>query len=315
MQILLKIRLLQLYRELVKAGWWAVLIALIIYLCIVIKIVRPSVALWQGSELILLFMMTLFSIHSLRKDKRLLKQIFPNNYKKYLFLEYVSFSLPLTIPYLFSDFKIGIIIFLISCFLINQLDISVKTSLKNQSIILKKFISSNNFEWIAGMRKSQYLIITLYIFGIIISYWHFAGFITLGVITFVFSTFYDNCESQFVLTLEANNSPNFIISKLRMHLWQYTKFILPFLFCYFIHYPDKYIFYLPLLSVYYANFIVFILNKYKSYIPNVRLSSNMIIASLCFFGMFLPYLFPISFVLIFIFYRKSIHNLKDYFHA
>ena len=315
MQNLLKIRLLQLYRELGKSGWWAVLVALIIYLAIVIKITRPSVVLLQGSELILFFVMALFSINSLRNDKRLLKQIFPDNYKKYLFVEYALFSLPFTIPYLFSSFKIGIIISLISCFIITQLDISVKINLKNQAIILKKFISPNNFEWIAGMRKSQYLIIVLYIFGIVISYWHFAGFITLGVITFAFSTFYDNCESQFILTLEANNSRDFIVSKLKMHLWQYTKFLLPFLFCYFIHYPEKYIFYLPLLLVYYANFIVFILNKYKSYIPNSHLSSNMVIAGLCFAGMFLPYLFPISFVLIFIFYRKSIHNLKDYFYA
>ena len=315
MQILLKIRLLQLYRELVKAGWWAVLIALSVYVIVIIKIVRPSVALLQGLELIPMFLTILFSVNSLRKDKRLLKQIFPNNYQQYLFIEYSIFSLPFTIPYLFSGFKIGIIIFLILCFIITQLDISVKINLKNQSIILKKFISPNNFEWISGMRKSQYLIITLYIFGIVISYWHFAGFITLGVITFLFSTFYDNCESQFILTLEENNSRDFIVFKLKTHLWQYTKFILPFLFCYFIHYPDKYIFYLPLLLVYYANFTVFILNKYKSYIPNSHLSSNMIIASLCFLGMFLPYLFSISFVLIFVFYRKSIHNLKDYFYA
>ena len=155
MRNILKIRLLQLYRELVKAGWWAILIALIIYLAIVIKITRPSVVLLEGSELILLFVMALFSINSFRKDKRLLKQIFPDNYKKYLFVEYILFSLPLTIPYLFSGFKIGIIIFLISCFVITQLDISVKINLKNQAIILKKFISPNNFEWIAGMRKTN----------------------------------------------------------------------------------------------------------------------------------------------------------------
>ena len=75
MQNLLKIRLLQLYRELVKAGWWAVLIALIIYFTVVVKITRPSVALLEGSELVILFVMALFSINSLRKDKRLLKQI------------------------------------------------------------------------------------------------------------------------------------------------------------------------------------------------------------------------------------------------
>jgi hypothetical protein len=315
MTTLLKIRYLQLYRELVKAGWWAVLVALVIYVMLVIKIVRPSVALLQGSELIMLFSIIVFSINSIRKDKRLLKQIFPESFKKYLFLEYTIFSLPITIPYLFSNFPIGIIIFLFACLLIVQLNFSAQIKLNNQSILLKKFIAHNNFEWIAGMRKNQYLIILLYLFGIVISYWHFAGFITLGVITFLFSEFYNTCESQFVLTLEENNSRNFIISKLKLHLWQYTKIILPFLLCYFIHYPDKWIFYLPLLFVYYANFMVFILNKYKSYIPNTRLHSNIIIVGLCFLGMFVPYLFPISIVLVFVFYGKSITNLKAYFHA
>jgi hypothetical protein len=315
MTTLLKIRFLQLYRELVKAGWWAVLVALVIYGMVVIKIVRPSVALLQGSELIFVFLLFIFSINSIRKDKRLLKQIFPDSFKIYLFVEYLIFSLPFTIPYLFSNFKIGIIIFLFFCFLITQLDISVKINPKNQTILLKKFIATNNFEWMAGMRKNQYLIILLYLFGIVISYWHFAGFITLGVITFIFSDFYNNCESQFILTLNENNSRGFIISKLKSHLWQYTKIILPLLFCYFIHYPEKYLLYLPLLLIYYANFTVFILNKYKSYIPNARLHSNIVIVGLCFLGMFVPYLFPISIILVFVFYSKSITNLKDYFHA
>ncbi len=315
MIILLRIRSLQFYRELVNAGWWAVFVALIIYIMVVIKIVQPSVALLQGSELIILFSLTIFSINSIRKDKRLLKQIFPDNYKKYLFVEYAIFSLPFTIPYFFSNFQIGIVIFLLVCFLITQLDISTKINLRNQTIILKKFVSTNNFEWIAGMRKSQHLIILLYVFGVVISYWHFAGFITLGVITFIFSAFYDTCESQFILTLNEKSSRDFIITKLKVHLWQYTKFILPFLLCYFVQYPDKYIFYLPLLLVYYANFMVFILNKYKSYIPSTQLHSNIVIVGLCFIGMFIPYLFPISIILLFIFYSKSITNLKDYFHA
>lgn len=315
MQSLLKIRFLQIFRELAKAGWWAVLITVFIYITLLIKIIRPSVALLSGSELTLLFIAIIFSINSFRKDKRLLKLILPENYKFYLFIEYIVFSLPFSSPYLFSDFKIGIIIFWLLCFLIVQIDISAKINLLNQPIILKRFISSNNFEWISGLRKNQYLIILLYALGIIISYWHFAGFITLGLITFLFSTFYIDCESQIILTLEIQNSRNFIIHKLKTHLWQYTKFIFPFLICYFLHYPDKYIFYVPLLLAYYANFAVFILNKYKSYIPNTHLSSNLVIASMCFFGIFLPYLFPISFILLFVFYRKSITNLKDYSDA
>lgn len=195
MQNLLKIRFLQISRELIKAGWWTILITLFIYMALLIKIIRPSVDLFASSELLLPLIAILFSINSFRKDKRLLKLIIPENYRLYLLIEYLIFGLPFSIPYLFSEFKIGIIIFCISCFLIAQLDFSIKINLQNQPIILKRFISPNNFEWISGLRKNQYLIIFLYAVGIVISYWYFAGFIILGLITFSFSAFYIDCES------------------------------------------------------------------------------------------------------------------------
>ncbi len=230
-------------------------------------------------------------------------------------LEYLCLTLPVLIPMLVLGLYLEIILFCISLFLLPFFNFSLNINTFKIPNLLSFGIDRHNFEWIAGMRRMQFAFVILYSLGIVIGFYHFAGFITLGLITFIFSVFYEECESQFVLTFEFDSTKVFLINKLKRHILQYTKVSLPLLLFYFMRYPEKYIFYLPLLLIYYTNFIVFILNKYKSYIPNQKITSNRIIAGLAFMGMFLPYLFPISFVLCFIFYRKSIINLKTYFHA
>ena len=315
MNSIIKIRFLQIYRELVKAGWMATFVSLILYGLIVLKITQSSIMPPSADELVIIFALIVFSIHSIRKDKRTLKVILNNQVKKFYFLEYLIFSFPFIFPLILHQNYLGILLFYFLILLTIFLDISINLGKDKRTVWLSKFIEKDNFEWIAGMKKIQYLMIVIYIFSIILSYWHFAGFICLAVITFLFSNCYNECESQFVLTLRENSSNEFINNKLKKHLIQYFIFISPILFIYFIHYPDKWIFYLPLLIVYIANYIVYILNKYKSYTPNQILHSNGIIVAITATGMFIPYLFPISLILVFVFYSKSIHNLKTYFHA
>jgi hypothetical protein len=315
MKNLIKIRFLQVYRELIKAGLWAALIGLIIFGFLIIKITQSSILPPTPNEFALIFCFLIWAIHSVRKDKRTLSVIFPNTIKQFYFIEYSVFSLPLIIPLIIHGDYLGILLFYFSILVIIILDISVDLSSKKKGILLSKFIEKDNFEWLAGMRNVQFFMIILYLFCLVISYWHFAGFICLGLITFMFSSCYNECESQFILTLKESNSKDFVKKKLKKHLIQYFKFILPILIAYFIHYPDKWIFYVPLLIVYVANYMVYILNKYKSYIPNQTLQSNAVIVGLTSAGMFIPYLFPISLILVFVFYPKAIQNLKPYFHA
>jgi hypothetical protein len=315
MKNLIKIRWIIIYRELSRAGWWACFVGLILYAGLIIKITNSSILPPSPNEFSFLFGLVVFALHSIRKDKRMLSIIFHEKVKLYYLSEYIIFSLPFILPFLFHKDFIGIFLFYISCLLIVFFDFSVNFNNKKQIVWLSRFIPKNNFEWIGGMRKNQYPIIVLYLFCVIISYWHFAGFICLGVITFCFSVFYEDCENQVVLTLQQSNSRDFIKDKLRKHSLQYFKFLSPIILIYILHYPDKWIFYLPLTVVYYSNYILYILNKYKSFVPNQTLRANFIYVGLTFLGMFIPYLFPISILLIFVFYPKSIQNLKPYFNA
>jgi hypothetical protein len=315
MKNLLQIRLLQIYRELGKAGLWAVFVGLIIYVSIIVRITKSSILPPAPNEFALIFGMIIFSVHSIRKDKRILSVIFPEKLKFYFFLEYTVLSLPFIIPFFVHGDFVGIFLFYGCCILAILFDISISIGYKKKKVILNYFIKKSNFEWLSGMRRVQYPIIMLYIFCLVISYWHFAGFICLGVITFLFSNFYDECESKTILTLNIETSIIFIQSKLKKQIIQYVKFIFPILLFYLIHYPHKWIFYVPLTIVYLANYILYILNKYRSYQPNKTLRANFVYVAITFLGMFIPYLFPISLILIFVFYPKAIQNLKSYFHA
>jgi hypothetical protein len=315
MKNLLQIRFLQIYRELIKAGWWASLVGLIIYGFLVIKITQSSVSPPTPNELALAFCFGVLAIHSIRKDKRTLSVIFPNSIKQFYFLEYSVFSFPLTIPLIIHQDYIGILLFYSSIFITIIFDFSVDLAFKKKRVLLSKFIKKNNFEWISGMRKTQYTFIIIYLFCVIISYWHFSGFICLGVITFLFSEFYIECENQTILTLQYKSSKSFIQNKLKKQALQYLKFVFPILLVYLIHYPDKWVFYVPLMMVYLANYLVYILNKYKNYQPNRTLRANYVFVVITTIGMFIPYCFPISLIMLFQFYPKAIQNLKSYFHA
>ena len=171
------------------------------------------------------------------------------------------------------------------------------------------------FEWRAGMRKNQYLFIILYILAIAIGQKYGQAFIIIGLITFVFASFYNEAEPKVFLIIKHNNAYDFIISKLLTHVKWYLFFTLPLFLFYFISYPKFILFYIALYIIYILNFLVFILNKYKSYIPNKLNNSNTVIIGLLFAGLFLPFLFPISIILVVVYYQKSVKNLKSYFNA
>ena len=190
MKKLLYIRFLQIYRELLKAGWWASVVGLVLYGMLIIKITQSSVLLPMPNELALAFCFCIWAIHSIRKDKRTLSVIFPNEIKQLYFLEYSIFSLPFIIPLIIHGDYIGIVLFYISVLITVFLDISIDLGAKKKTVWLSKLIEKDNFEWLAGMRKTQYPIMGLYIFCIVISYWYFAGFICLGMITLFFSDYY-----------------------------------------------------------------------------------------------------------------------------
>lgn len=308
---LLKIRLFQLFRELKNAGLFAGIISLLIYSGIVIRILKESEMPPDRMQMAGLFALGILMLHLNRKDKNFLKITGISSFQLF-FWEYLLFSLPFIIPFLFTG-KWYLFFVLSAWFLmISSIDFTISRNSYTFKIWFKSLIPSQNFEWIAGMRRYQYSIFIIYILAFFLGFWHYSAFICVGILTFCFSGFYNECESRNILCLTDLKSKGFIMEKLKKHVFLFLKLLSPLILFYACMYPAEIYIFLLLLITYIANYIVFILNKYKSFVPDTRLSSNQFLVSFLFLGIFLPYLFPVSLVLIFIFYRKAVLTLNFY---
>jgi hypothetical protein len=257
----------------------------------------------------------IITIHFSRNDKKIIEVVLNQKSKILYLLEYNLLILPFSISLLFGETPYIFFILHICVTILPLLKAPNSIHLNGNSFLIFKFLPYYLFEWRAGLRKNQLTVVFLYLLTLILGYWYFSSFIILGLLTFSFSAYYNEFEPRNILLLFNGNAKAFIWQKMKSHLTFYILFISPILVLYFVKYPKYSIFYIPLLICYILNFLVFLLNKYKSYIPNEYNNSNTGILIMIFFGMFLPYFFPISTILVFIFYKKSITNLNQYLNA
>jgi hypothetical protein len=318
---LLKIRLLQAQRELRSVGLlYAFFIAIVLFV-VLYKIAFRGVAWMTDWQVAVLILALVASVHMARNDKRLLNAIFGTKVWQVYFLEYTLATLPFALDLALTGLFWTLPAIIGGCgvlaYVLNVVDfqrlISIKFSNTSSSIWLWWMIKPQNFEWRAGMRKTQAIIIPLYLGTLYMVTIDFAGFWLLGFMPLLFSGFYQEFESWQILLLQGTSAKEFINQKLKTHVGLFLVFVSPIVLLYLIVYPQRWYVFLALVSVYVLNFTVLILSKYKSYIPNGYNISNTTIMALIFMGVFLPYLFPISLVLVLVFYPKSIKNLKGYF--
>jgi hypothetical protein len=313
-QYLLKLRLKQAQRNLKSVGLLYGIFIIAFYAMVLMKLFKSNTVENLQITAILL-VISILSLHFTRSDKRFIFTTFHENAIKIFIAEYNLLVLPISftlilgpVPYLFFavHFAISLIAF------IEKTTLSISFT---GNYLFFTFIPKNMFEWRAGMRKNQYFIILLYLLCLGLGFKFYGSFVILGIITFILSSFYNEAEPRNILLINHKNGNEFLIEKMKDHIKFYLIFIAPILLLYFVKYPKYWIFYIPLLLIYILNFLVFILNKYKSYIPNQLNNSNSAIVGMMFIGMFIPFLFPLSIILVFVYYRKSIKNLNQYFNA
>lgn len=310
---LLKLRIIQAQRIFTSLGFLYSLFVLIVYGLTVYKLFfNQDKETHQVATIF--FAIIIFSIHVSRNDKQFLSYLFPQYLERKFALEYSLLLLPFSFPLLFGDFKIGYIITHLVAIGTPYLKSKITINFSVNYLIFK-FIPKYMFEWRAGMRKNQYIFFALYLLAFGIGLKFGQAFIIIGLITFVFSSFYNEAEPLNFLIINHNNAKSFLHQKLQNHLKWYLILILPLFIFFSLKYSNFILFYIPLFIIYILNFIVFILNKYKSYIPNKLNNSNTVITGFIFAGIFLPFLFPISVILVFVYYQKSIKNLNQYFNA
>lgn len=306
------LRYRQLLSILQKTGWVYTFLAM----CLLIGLFLQLIGISKSSPLwILILPFSIIPFHQNRKDKRLLQQIFlEKTWLVYLF-EYEILTIPFVVwnvlwsqNWVLGSLTVGIVALLAR--------FQPNVELNWRAIRLKHaWIPPSQFEWRAHFRQNGWGIYGLYLLTIVIGVWHWAGFIGIGLVTISLAGCFNYCESLFILKLEYQRAYSFLKAKILSQFFLFTKFIAPLVLWYLFRFPEHWLAYLILLLFYCLNFTIFILNKYKSYIPNESVTSGKVYAGMILLGMLLPYFFPISIVLFVVFYPKAIRNLQTYFYA
>jgi hypothetical protein len=309
---LVKIRYLQLKRQLQYAGIFYALL-LVAFFAITVAAVfilyrqqdkSPYYA--DGLALIVL------SIHYSRKDSDFVRRqvSFPLSN---IFSEYLVFTLPFTLPFLFSPnwfyFPALIIVF----FLIACLNIKRKKG-RAFATGITGFIPAKDFEWIAGLKKSQFMVLPLLLLAFGFSWLRIAPLALLWLMMTVVISFYQECESLQVLYATGSDARPFLREKIISHSKLVLIIFIPVLVINSIFHPGMIFINLAFLLLQLILLALAIVMKYATYEPGADLRGNSLLLGISSFMILIPFLFLIPMLLAIRKYGRACQNLKSYFH-
>ncbi len=309
---LIKIRFLQIYREIIDIGLFRGLIIFVIMLPMFMGFLYQRLSMPIYNHIITGFaLFFVLLIHRQRKDYNFLVKIskFP---PLTFFIEYLVFSIPLITLFIATFQIVHLAIYMVLLLPISFL-IPLPKVVRTNTLFIK-YIPSGLFEWKSGFRKNTFAIILFYVIGILGIYSIWFSVVSLFLIIMVISSFYSEFEPRKILEASELNSSNFLKTKILGHLKYLILFILPIFVISLAHY-EYWIFILIAFLVVINLVAGAILLKYAFYYPNDVSGIHQIVVSIVLFLAIIP---PISIVLLllnFLFYFKAVQNLNNYLNA
>jgi len=306
--ILIKIRLLQIFREARAAGIYSIPVAatfifLVYYFAEIYKIEKGA---WI---LITLIFITCLSIQLSRSDKLFVFTHINNSYFE-IYTEYVALSLPFSITSLLTDQWFCYPVLLFSLLPVPMIRFNVKrtTMLRNISFI----IPPSDFEWISGFRKSFVLLVPIYFLALAFSWFRILPLFLLWFFTISILPFYNECESMHILR-EGNLSPEkFLKNKISRHFRYLLLLSAPVLIVNTIFNFDDWLVNFVFIPVQLSLIVFAISLKYAFYRPNQKFISKNILLSFISISSVIPYFLPLPVIMSVIYYRKAKNNLSNY---
>lgn len=254
---------------------------------------------------------TILSIQINRKDKKFIANLMQQPHLLYT-IEYTLFTLPIIGLLLLSGNWVCTLFLIVSYLLIATINYNLIKKVTHLN--LSRFITSLNFEWIAGFRKNVILFIVIYIIALILSFVNIVSLLLLLLLTTIIGSVYNECE-----TLETISSPelgarHFLNKKLETHLKLYGILILPIIVLYCCLNPATLTFAILFACGGAINIAFFITTKYMLYIPQTKLRANAVYHGLALAGIIFVFLLPIPILLFFRNYKRALLNLNSYLH-
>ncbi len=258
---------------------------------------------------VFLVLSTLATVHFQRADQGFLVH-FPIKPQILFVLEYLAIGLVFIATLSLKWYWLQALTLLLGIGVIAH--IPIKKQVLNIKIIPLPFIMTPAFEWKSGVRKSFLPLLLLYIVALSLLKTPFAmplGVITLGLIV---SGFYMESEPILMLETVGHAPKKILFHKVKIAAIHFLIFTAPFLALSLIFYAEWW--FLSLYTFIAGLFIISfaIVMKYALYEPNQPLQLNGFLVGFVTFSLVVPFLAPVPFVMLFVYGRKAIVNLKNY---
>ncbi|HEX5555884.1 MAG TPA: hypothetical protein VFX43_21755 [Chitinophagaceae bacterium] len=308
----LKIRILQVGRELSSLGWWRTVVLLAVLAVGGIAIYRQTGLYPNCLYVTAVAALVVLGIHLYRKDKEFILLTGTDPMKIYV-AEYAFFSVPVFILMLFTEHWYCAILLLAVYFLLSL--IRYTPGKKTRTGYAPAIIPRDNFEWMAGIRGNLPVILVLYVAALGLLIYPYASIFVLWLLLGLIASFYQWCEPSDILQLAELPPKGFIRRKLKSHLKGYLFFSAPILIGYVIFQPATAWVALVIYAISFINLAFFILSKYAVYQPCHSSPAGNVLTSVIHFCMFVPFLLPLPLLMCLRAYKKSQHQLKEYLDA
>ncbi len=310
-RLLLNIRWWQIRKELTGIGLLYAFAVLLILFVTVLFLSKQYAIVPNAFVVAGCILLSIFSLHAGRKDKEfVLKHL--KNPQRQMFTEYAVFSLPATLPVLFTSQWWLFIMMQGAFMLISSLSVTISETIRFR--FLSRWIHPRDFEWLSGLRKSFPFMVFLYFAAWSLSWIMVAPLVCLWLITVNVSSFYIECESLFILRARYNNPKQLLWSKMKRSSSILLTLSLPVLilnsiFCPYMLWINAAFVIVQLILLHFA-----ILLKYALYSPSVTLAGNNILLGIASLSGLIPFLLPLPMLMNIRNYGRALRNLENYYH-
>lgn len=261
-----------------------------------------------GGILILL----VYAFHRKRRDYHFL-QLADEYPARILCPEYLLLSLPVFITGVLHGFFLIAVATSLGCLAVGLTPQPVR--LVRNGFPPPRFLPHRAFEWRAGIRRYGGVLLILYLAayaGLLLPY------LSLGILwllTCIQTEFFNRAEPVHVLCSEELPPKRFLGGKLKLNLCIYSVSVLPVCLLYAVLYPESW--WLPLIFWFYStvNVALIIITKYAFYQPDTKITAGQVAITISLLGVWLPVLFPLTFIFLVKNYLAARRQLTAYLYA
>ncbi|RIJ36969.1 hypothetical protein [Pontibacter oryzae] len=311
LQALFSIRIKQMVRALQGLSWYHIpvlfTIAIFLYWWLFQRLQEDpfAIVLVAGAVVIMLL------LHASRSDIRFMQHL-AARHQLIFWVEYSLLLLPLHLLLLFAGQGLLILPLEMLLLIISHLQIS---SLQKSKARPYPFIHHQNFEWKAGMRKNFLPFLLIYTLGVALAPMPYATLFMLWLLLLVVCTFLQECEPYNLLLILEKKPSQFLVYKIKLHLFQYIIFTVPILLLHLALQPTHFIIILIAYSMFLLVLMSSVLLKYAHYEPNEKVSSaSSILNALNLASPLLPFLIFFPLISSIRSYKQAIYRLNPFLH-